>query len=514
LKYFGLIALLFLPFLLSTPILAEAASGDLLLTINNPDPDEDDNFGFSVATTNTGNILVGAYLDSTVAEHIGSASLFDGETGELLLTINNPELGKYDYFGWSVATTPSSNLLIGAISADTGAPGAGTAYLFDGITGELLLTINNPTPEQSDRFGYSVATTTDGNLLIGTPQDGTDNIQSGSAYLFDGETGDLLLTINNPTPEPIDIFGSSVATTTTGDLLVGAPFDNTGDSSAGSAYLFDGTTGDLLLTINNPEPDIKDRFGHSIVATTTGNLLIGAPFDNTGDSKAGSAYLFDGITGELLLKINNPNPASRDYFGFSVATTNTGNLLIGSMHDDIGAPDSGSAYLFDGETGELLLTINNPTPDVLDRFGWSVATTTDGNLVIGAHRDNTGATNTGSAYLIEGLTIIQEIDIDINPSSINCKNGNGFVSITVFGSEDFDVSTIDIDSLELNGFMVNEKHNKLHIESQDAVLHLGKSGVCDATQDLPLNESVDVTLTGSNADDDFEGTSDIRIVKR
>jgi len=117
-----------------------------------------------------------------------------------------------------------------------------------------------------------------------------------------------------------------------------------------------------------------------------------------------------------------------------------------------------------------------------------------------------------------------EVDIDIkpgsDPSSVNCKNLKGNVPVAVFGADNFDVSTIDLDTLQLNGVDVTETHNKIHLEDlnndgfDDAVLHLDKTGVCEATQDAPLKESVDATLTGSNADGDFVGTGDIRIVKR
>jgi len=72
---------------------------------------------------------------------------------------------------------------------------------------------------------------------------------------------------------------------------VGADEDNTGAASAGSVYLFDATTGQLLLTINNPFPDIRDQFGQS-VAGVGNKLLVGAFSDDTGAPSAGSVYLF------------------------------------------------------------------------------------------------------------------------------------------------------------------------------------------------------------------------------
>jgi hypothetical protein len=68
-----------------------------------------------------------------------------------------------------------------------------------------------------------------------------------------------------------------------------------------------------------------------------------------------------------------PNPSSGDRFGYSVAGIGT-NVLIGALFDDPGGvTDAGSAYLFDGTTGALLQTFNNPAPGEGDQFGWSVA---------------------------------------------------------------------------------------------------------------------------------------------
>jgi hypothetical protein len=93
----------------------------------------------------------------------------------------------------------------------------------------------------------------------------------------------------------------------------------TGDRRAGSVYLFDGNTGELLLTINNPEPAAFDRFGWSVAGVGT-NLLVGTPLDDPGGVvDAGSAYLFDGGTGALLRTFNSPNLKADEYFGWSVA---------------------------------------------------------------------------------------------------------------------------------------------------------------------------------------------------
>ena len=101
----------------------------------------------------------------------------------------------------------------------------------------------------------------------------------------------------------------------------------------------------------------------------------------------------------LLETINNPGPTpiADDLFGFSVAISEE-HVLVGAPFDDTGATDAGSAYLFDLESGSFLQTFNNPTPEAGDQFGFSVAISEE-HVLVGAHRDDTGATDAGSAYL-------------------------------------------------------------------------------------------------------------------
>jgi len=378
---------------------AHGQSYTLTLTIPNPAPAASDEFGYSVAAVG-GNILVGAiHDDPSGVTDAGSAYVFDGTSGALLLTIPNPAPAADDGFGNSVAPL-GGNILVGANMDDPGGvPWAGSAYLFDGTTGALLLTIPNPTPGVGDRFGSSVAPL-GGNILVGGPLDDPGGVAgAGSAYLFDGTTGALLLTIPNPAPADGDRFGASLAALG-GNILVGAHWDNPGGvTHAGSAYLFDGATGALLLTIPNPTPAAGDYFG-ARVAAVGGNILVGAIGDQPGGvAYAGSAYLFDGTTGALLQTIPNPTPADGDQFGTSVAAVG-GNILVGAIGDDPGGvPYAGSAYLFDGTTGALLQTIPNPTPADGDSFGTSVAAV-GGNILVGAWRDDQGGVaDAGSAYL-------------------------------------------------------------------------------------------------------------------
>ena len=60
-------------------------------------------------------------------------------------------------------------------------------------------------------------------------------------------------------------------------------------------------------------------------------------------------------------------------------------VVVGAYWDDTGATDAGAAYIFDATTGNLLRTLNNPTPAATDLFGRSVAVS-GSTVVVGAHR--------------------------------------------------------------------------------------------------------------------------------
>jgi hypothetical protein len=101
----------------------------------------------------------------------------------------------------------------------------------------------------------------------------------------------LLTTFTNPTPAILDLFGYAVAAVGNERVLIGAPYDDTGATDAGAAYLFS-TNGTLLTVFTNPAPAINDAFGWSVTALGSDRVLIGAYTDNTGASDAGAAYLF------------------------------------------------------------------------------------------------------------------------------------------------------------------------------------------------------------------------------
>src|SRR5262249_18442170 len=258
----------------------------------------------------------------------------------------------------------------------TSAANAGAVYEYDAGTGALIQKIQKATPVAGDQFGSAVAVA--GNkVAIGAPF----AAGGGAVYLFDLAPG-ALTAVADPGHPPGDEFGFAVAAVGS-NFLVGAPLDSTNAAQAGSAYLINGSTGAVLLTVRNPDPASGDQFGYAVGAVGS-KLLVGAPLKNITPptmspaqtfTDAGAAYLFDGTSRALLQTYLDPNPTNTptDHFGWSVAGVGT-NAIIGAPLENIdNSGNTGVVYLFDTTSGALAHTYQNPMAGAGDQFGYALA---------------------------------------------------------------------------------------------------------------------------------------------
>lgn len=369
--------------------------------LDDPTNTGSDEFGSSVALSGN-RALVGARGDAIQGYFVGQAHLYDVISGDLLHTFNDPTPTFADTFG-STVDLNEDYVLIGAPRHGANSVNDhGQAHLFDPVTGNLLLTFDDPTPSNIDSFGSSVAVN-GGLSLIGAPYDDTDGSQRGQVHLFDSISGNLVRTFHNPSPLSDPGFpgngglgfGESVALTEE-KVLVGAPLDNTNGFRVGRAFLFSSSTGNLLQIFEDPTPTNADHFGFS-VAINTNYVLIGAPMDDTDGERVGQAHLYDAVSGDLLHTFSDPTAVGSrlNEFGTSVAIDGS-NVLIGASKAN---GFVGQAHLFDATTGELLQTFDDPTLNRCcpDYFGSAVAI--DGkNILIGASNDASQGTNIGQSY--------------------------------------------------------------------------------------------------------------------
>ncbi|MGD1918439.1 MAG: hypothetical protein ACFCAD_05870, partial [Pleurocapsa sp.] len=400
-----------------------------------------------------------------------------GQAGELLLDHKNITIGDPDSplatlfnpnpegqagtlvgFAFSIATV-GEDILIGAPNYDSsdGIASAGQAFLFD-RNGQNPITYDNPNPIVNGNFAVSVAPAGNEQFLIGAIRNssGDQNLRDGQVFLFDKQSTEPLQTYNNPNPDAAFIgsigsglirdqnFGVSVAAIGDNSIIVGAPAHASGGvEQAGQAFLIDRNNGNLLQTLDNPNPVDQGNFGLSVSESVDSSIIIGAPSNTSGDiAGAGQAFLFSN-DGTQLLTLDNPNPTSAiitDFGNFGASVAGVGNnLLIGAPENTSGGVEgAGQAFLFSSD-GTQLLALDNPNPDVainsntFGGFGSSVAEVGD-SFLIGAP-ENTLSNSSGD---IEGAgqafvftndgTLLETLD-NPNPGFGNGNFGNAVAGV-------------------------------------------------------------------------------------
>ena len=272
----------------------------------------------------------------------------------------------------------------------------GRAYVYDTKTGTLLHTFDNPTPADGDRFGIRLAM--DGDYaVIGAWSDDTLVDHTGAAYIYHMETGELIHTVDNPEPANADHFGYDIAAAG-GYTAIAAADDDDPFGDSGSVYIFDILSGNLIHTIRNPSPNTGDDFGHS-VGMSDEYVVISAPYDDTTGTNHGRVYVFDVTTGSLIYTFDNPDPDDSDRFGLR-ADVSGHYALIAAYEDDVAASNAGAVYIYDLRNGSHIQTLlYQNDASASDGFGINLAIHNN-HIAVGANLDDQpSATDAGSAYL-------------------------------------------------------------------------------------------------------------------
>jgi outer membrane protein assembly factor BamB len=306
--------------------------------------------------------------------------------------------------GWSLAIDENL-ILAGAPADDADFPFGGSVFVFDVLTGQIKHKLSPSQPSLQGFFGVSVAIK-GSTAVIGAPvQEGTpyspfvDVYDPGSAYVFNVMTGEELFRLTPDDSAGLDHFGTRVAVS--GNLAVITAYgDSHAGNNAGSAYVFDITTGRQIRKITASDASEGDSFGGSLAVD--GNLaLVGAGGNKIDGEYYGAAYLFDITTGEQLHKLISPDSQRLDYFARSVAISD-GLALVGAPEWDQFGNDSQGGFVdvFDIETGQWLRRLRQEDPEDFASFGYAMSL--EGDLaIIGAYSKSGEGGRRGAVYFFD-----------------------------------------------------------------------------------------------------------------
>ena len=307
-------------------------------TITNPGVDFS-NFGETAISVNRSSIFVSYGPASNQVS--GRVYEFDKATGNQIRQYTSTFTG----FSSSIASS-TSRLAVGAPQSTSNSGRVVIYNLFE--SGVLMNTLAG---DASSLFGSAVALN-DSYLVVGAPD---YNTRRGRVYIYDAvlNTTPLIRTIDNPMPTSTsptvsDGFGSRISVWNNLAAISAFREDTTADD-VGVVYVYDINTGNLIFTLNNPTPQAADQFGAD-VAITENYIAVTCPGKDIPESNSGVVYIFSTKNGQLLTTILNPNAfgtAVDDQFSFRLSM-NGNRLVTGVTFEDASiTSNTGRVYVFD-----------------------------------------------------------------------------------------------------------------------------------------------------------------------
>ena len=328
-----------------------------------------------------------------------------------------PEDG--DQFGFSLALSDDGNTLAaGAISedsvdvringnqADNSASSAGAVYVFvrAGTRWSQQAYIKSSSPnaaDANDLFGYSVGLSADGNTLAVGSYD-----EAGSSNVINGPEDN-----NAPGTGAVFVFTRSGTSWSRQAYLKASTQDRADSLGAWVAISDDGNT------VAAGAPD-EDSLTTGINTVETGHSGRIGTLD---DISVGAAYVFvrSGATWSQQASFKASNSGIEDWFGVRLALSGDGNTLavsapnedggaqgINGRQDDNSAGEAGALYLFTraGTTWTFQSYVKGSNTEAFDEFGSGVALSRNGTLAVGARSEDGGVEGANGGQIDNPVT--------------------------------------------------------------------------------------------------------------
>ena len=227
--------------------------------------------------------------------------------------------------------------------------------------------------------------------------------------------------LTNPAPLTYGLFGSAVAIS--GDTALVTCHNQTVDGIdfVGAVYVYvrNGSTWTKQAELDEPDGATSDYFGTS-VAISGNTAVAGAP-GRTVDGKtgAGAVYVFTrtGTTWGTPTELTATDAAAADQLGWSVAVSG-GTVVAGAYNKMVGGSQEGAAYVFtgSGSTWSQQQKLTPTDPANTSALGVSVAVSGD-TALIGSMDSQVsvagGATQHGGAFIFtrSGTTWSQQAEL-------------------------------------------------------------------------------------------------------
>ncbi len=370
---------------------------------------QNDRFGKDVAISGDGLYAIGgATYEADGGSRAGAAYIFvkSGGSWSQQQKIVASDAATEHWFGNAVAiNSDGTYAVVGAYQHDIYGSNAGAAFIFtrSGSTWTQQQRIVSSSFTATGYFGSDVSINSDGTYVaVGAMGENAVEVftRSGSTWSFQARCQASDGAHNTS-------FGTTVEISRDGTHLI------TGDNNkagGGAAYVFtrSGTSWSQQAKLVSTDLESADYFGYDVALNSDGTYaVVGSAFEDTGQTSAGSAYVFtrSGSTWTQQAKIQASDVTGSAFFGSGTSMNSNGTFII------VGAyglnSRIGSVYIFERSgstwTQKLKLRGSDATTTYSDGGATNVSMNSDGSVVIYGHYFETvsSVTGVGAAYIYE-----------------------------------------------------------------------------------------------------------------
>jgi hypothetical protein len=415
----------------------------------------DDRFGSGLSMSADGTVLaVGAFYNDANGPDAGHVKVFKNNAGtwaQIGTSILGAEAGAG--FGYSVALSADGTVLaVGAIYTNAN---TGSVTIYKNIANNWVQVGNTIIGEDSpDQFGYSLALSSDGTVLVVGAFTNADNgINAGNVSVYKNIANNWTQIGNDIDGEPGDLAGSAVAMSADGSLVaIGSPENDTNAANAGQVRVFqqiDGNWQPLGNVLYGN--DLDGYFGSSLSFSANGTILVIGEINGINDTtnqNTGVVYVYKFLEGNWTLLGNKISGSSlSDNFGHSTALSNDGTILaIGAPTNDTLGQESGALEVYQYIGNQWIPVVNNLNGQSAgDFFGWRVKLSSDGKtLAVSSFlNDNSNGADAGQVKVFDITNKLSTNNFNNNHTLIIYPNpATHFVNIKLPNQEGVEQATI------------------------------------------------------------------------